>query len=225
MKNTLPTRNPLVKFLLSIMSPCLLLAAAPVAAQSLTTAFNADNSFAGNTFDIEVGPNPIQITRWDVNLDNIGSTETVTIYWRNGTSEGFGNSPAGWNVMGSDTNVVSAGADNPSPVNISGPVFLPGQTYGIYVDLESFNGNTAMLYTNGGPSNFSNADLSLTTFTGRGDPAFTGGEFRPRIWNGTIYYRFGELPAVPVMENWQPIAIAILLIGIMGLMHTQIRTR
>ena len=47
---------------------------------------------------------------------------------------------------------------------------------------------TVIRYTNGGPTTFSNADLSITTFHGKGDPAFTGGTFFPRQWNGTIHY-------------------------------------
>ena len=84
--------------------------------------------------------------------------------------------------------MVSAGSNNPSRVNVGGLLLTPGQTYGIYVDLESFT-PTFMLYTNGGPATFANSDLTLITNTGQGSPAFTIFQsFFPRQWNGTVRY-------------------------------------
>ena len=156
---------------------------------SLTTGFAGGNGFAGNTFDIEnIGAVPITITAWDVHLDTTGSTETIEIYWRTGTSDGFQNSPAGWTLLGTDSGVVSAGAGNPSPVAMPPITIQPGELIGFYVDLVTQAGGTNLSYTNGGPTTFSNSEVSLTTYYGKGTPAFTGGTFTYRQWNGTVYY-------------------------------------
>ena len=127
-------------------------------------------------------------------------------------------------MLGRDTGVVSAGADLPSQVNIGGLVILPGQVYGIYFDLESYPSATVG-YTNGGPTEFNDGNIRLTTFAGRGDGAFVGGEFFPRVWNGTIYYSPTEYIPVPVLDNWQPLIILILLLGIVGLLHQRFGLR
>ena len=155
---------------------------------SLTTLFATDNSFAGNTFDIQnIGAVPIDITGWDVNLNTPGSTNTIEIYWRTGTSAGFEGDPTGWTMLGSDAAVVSAGINLPSAVTMPTFTIQPGELFGFYVDVASYP-SASMLYTNGGPTVFSNSDLSLTTYTGKGDPAFAGGTFSPRQWNGTVHY-------------------------------------
>jgi hypothetical protein len=43
-------------------------------------------------------------------------------------------------------------------------------------------------FLNGGPTVFSNTELSLTTYVGKGSPAFSGGTFSYRQWNGTVHY-------------------------------------
>ena len=159
---------------------------------SLTTLFAANNGFAGNMFDL-VSDKPVTIVGFDTNLSVPGSTNTVEVYWRTGTVAGAENSAAGWTLMGTDANVISAGADNPSPVDVGGLTMTPGQVYGIYVNVASYP-SAGMRYTNGGPTVYSNADLQLTTYFGKGNPAFTGRTFSPRRWNGTVYYNLGSGP-------------------------------
>lgn len=155
---------------------------------SLTTLFAAGNSFAGNTFDI-VPSVDLTITSFDVHLDPTGTPTTMAIYWRNGTASGNESNPAGWTLLGTDT-VNPAGVGNPTPVAIGGLDLDAGMTYGFYVDTQSYP-SASLQYTNGGPTTFSNADLDLTTFHGKGNPAFTGASFFPRQWNGTVYYELG----------------------------------
>jgi hypothetical protein len=165
---------------------------------SLTTLFANDNQFAGNTFDLEAFVD-LTITGFDVNISD-GTETTIAIYWRPGSSVGFESDPAGWTLLGTDS-VTPAGEDVPTYVDIGGLALEAGQVYGIYVDVQSYP-SASMLYTNGGPTTFSNADLSLTTQYGKGDPAFTGSNFFPRQWNGTIYYLAGEpVPALAVPVN------------------------
>ncbi len=158
---------------------------APLAPGSLTTLFATNNQFAGNTFDL-VPAVDMTITSFDVNLDPPGTLTTMAIYWRTGTANGFENDPTGWTLLGT-ADVTPAGANIPTPVPIGGLALTAGNTYGIYVDVQSYP-SASLLYTNGGPTTYSNADLSLTTYHGKGNPAFTGATFFPRQWNGTVYY-------------------------------------
>jgi hypothetical protein len=152
---------------------------------SLTTLFATNNNSSGNTFDIVPSVN-LQITGFDVNL-SAGPSTTIAVYYRSGTAQGNESTPAGWSLVGTDV-VVPAGPNAHTAVNVGGVVLQAGQTYGFYIHVQSVPG-PSFLYTNGGPTTFSNGDLSLTTFHGKGNPAFTGASFFPRQWNGTVKYR------------------------------------
>lgn len=184
----------------------------------LTTLFGADNSFAGNTFDLEnITGEPITIESFAINLQDVdanATVHTVDIYFKAGTSVGFEADAAAWTLMGSDTNVVGQNAvDLPTPVDVGGLVIEPGEVYGIYVDLATFDGTDLILYTNGGPQVFDNGELQLTSNTGQGNPAFTG-VFFPRIWNGTVFYSIGGgavLPPPPAVPTLSVAGLAALL--------------
>ena len=158
---------------------------------SLTTTFAGGNSFAGNTFDLV----PVVDLLWTGTDFNItGTTETMEIYTRPGTAQGFENSAAGWTSIGTES-VVALGAGVPTPTTIgNGIVLTAASTTGCYIDMVTYVAGDAVNYTNGGPTTFSNAQLALTTYVGKGNPAFTGATFTPRQWNGTIHYD----DAVPV---------------------------
>lgn len=192
---------------------------------SLTTLFASNNGFAGSTFDLEVvGSEVVVIAGFEVNIETgLSGPKTVTVYYRQGTSAGFENDPLAWTLMGSESGIVAAGADNPTPVNVGGLGMDPGQVYGIYVDLTSYDGGDAMLYTNGGPTVFSTAELQLTTNTGQGSPAFSG-SFFPRQWNGTVYYDVvpfdpADIPALGAA------GLIVLLAGLCGAGLAAIRRR
>ena len=166
-------------------------AAGPAFTQSLTTTYAGGNTFAGNTFDITPNQN-ITVDGFDIHISGSAEFATIAIYWRNGTANGFQDSEEGWTHLGT-TNVAPQGIGVPTHVPIGGLVMSAGQTYGIYLDVQNHGGfNTgdflSLNYSNGGPTVYSNADLSLTTFHGKGAPAFTGPSFFPRQWNGTVYY-------------------------------------
>jgi hypothetical protein len=150
--------------------------------------FASNNSFAGNTFDISnIGSMPVTITSFAVNC--MGTGQTFTIYWRTDTALGHESDPAGWVVLGVDNNVNCLGTNVPTPVSIGGLTIQPGELRGFYVDLTSYAAGVSLLsYTNGGPTTFMNSQLSLTTYHGKGNPAFTGASFFPRQWNGTVNY-------------------------------------
>ena len=173
------------------MTALLSIAAMPALGQSLTTTYSGGNSFAGNTFDITPSKN-IQVDGFDINISGAAEFATIAIYWRNGTADGFQDSATGWTLLGT-TNVAPQGLNVATHVPIGGLSMNAGQTYGIYLDVQNHGGFDtsdflSLNYTNGGPTLFSNADLSLTTLYGKGAPAFTGPSFFPRQWNGTVYY-------------------------------------
>ncbi|HMB58718.1 MAG TPA: IPTL-CTERM sorting domain-containing protein [Xanthomonadales bacterium] len=199
-----------------------------VASGSLTTIFATDNQFAGNTFDLEViGSQALTIESFDINIDNGGvGPHTIAIYYKLGTSVGFENMSGAWTLMGTDASVVSAGTNNPTPVAVGGLTMNPGQVYGIYVDLQTYP-SASMLYSNGGPTVFSNAELQLTTNTGQGDPAFVGSIFFPRQWNGTVYYSFSEATSFRVIKDFaddNPAEVEVTLNCFTGLPITQSQT-
>jgi len=158
----------------------------PALAQSLTTTYATNNSFAGNTFDLTPAVD-MTVDSFDVHLSGNAET-TVAIYWRAGTSNGFESNASGWTLLGTAT-VAAQGQGNPTHVAIGGLAMTAGQTYGIYVDVQSYP-SADMLYTNGVAA-YSNPDLTLTPFYGKGNPAFSGATFSPRTWNGTVYYTAG----------------------------------
>lgn len=187
----------------------------------LTTLFANDNGFAGNMFDLEALGGPLTIVGWDVNLQFPGSVNHVQVFYREGGSVGFEEDPMAWTFLGEDTNVISAGDDNPSPVAVGGLQLQPGTVYGIYIHLESYEpGVSRLVYTNGGPTVYANADLQLTTNVGKGHPAYTGGTFASRQWNGTVYYNFGGVPTMP----WQALVLLLSVLVIVGMLIAR-RTR
>lgn len=157
---------------------------------NLSTLFGANNSFAGNMFDVTAF-SELTINGFNINLSNSGSQETIEVYYKLGSHVGFESNANAWILLGT-TLVTSAGEDNPTLVPIGGLTLPPGQVYGIYVNLASYGNGAIIGYTNGGPTTFQNDDLQITTGVGKGNPAFSGGTFFPRQWNGTIFYSVGD---------------------------------
>lgn len=157
---------------------------------SLTTHFNAGNGSGGNMFDIT--PNfDMYLRCMDVHSSSsAGSTVDVELWYKLGTCENNQTNAGQWTQV-LNTTAISAGSGNPTPVDLSSVdvIFKEGVEYGIYMSL------TNTRYTDG-PSgststDFSNADLTLTTYYGIA--AGWGTAFSPREWNGTLYYE----PAKP----------------------------
>jgi len=172
----------------------------------LTTTFASDSGYAGNTFDI-VPNKSIELTGIDVNVDSPGTTTTVDVWYKSGTSVGFENTAGAWSLLASGTGT-SAGTDSPTFIDLpdaAGTAFEAGETYGIYVDITSYPA-TACRSTSGGPNTYENpfCALSLTTNTAQGSPAFSG-SYYPEIWNGTVYYKTVAL----VPEDYSTIQEAI----------------
>jgi len=124
----------------------------------------------------------------DVNWSQVESID-VAVWYCPGTCVGNDVNQLGtWVQFGTGT-VTAAGANIPTNVPLIGsnPVFLNGQTYGIYVQVVNYATIAGfLLYTNGGPTTYSGTHCSLTTHFGKGD-GLTSSTFSPREWNGTLH--------------------------------------
>ncbi|MGB0911164.1 MAG: PEP-CTERM sorting domain-containing protein [Nitrospirales bacterium] len=179
-----------------------------VQAASITTTFANNNGQAGNMFDITTFGNALTVNSMDLNLDS-GTTNTISVYTRNGTYLGFENNSAGWTLVSQISGVTSAGAGNPTFMDLMDFSLAANSVTGIYV---TTGGPTDMNYTNGA-NTFANADLRLDLGVGKG--GLFGLTFTPRTWNGTINYTVdgsGQVGAVP-----EPGTIVLMGSGLAGL--------
>lgn len=175
---------------------------------SLTTLFASDNSYAGNMFDVEVvGSSSILINAFDLNIaPDLSSTCTIRVYYREGTYVGHANAPADWTLASEITGVVPQGTNLTTHVSTDDILLEAGNTYGFYITITDYP-SASMRYTNG--SNiYSNEDIKITTGIGKGDPDFSGSNFDPRTWNGTIYY--STTTTVPV-SMWTVVALFLII--------------
>ena len=171
--------------------------ATPGSLSTLLASNNNGNAGGGIYFDLEnVGTSPVTITSWDVNIGP--GTFDVSVWHRPGTSQGFETSSAGWQLMGTDTGVVSQNINNPTHVDVGGLTIEPGEIYGI-----AMAGGPAWHYTNGTGSNqvYNNGVLELRAGSAN-NVAFSGSPFSPRVWNGTVFYNYDTPVAVPAMTQW-----------------------
>jgi len=152
----------------------------------LTTHYLAGNGSGGNMFNITPNINMF-IECLDIHISTTGFPVDVNLWYKVGTCDGFESDSTAWTLLGVASGV---GAGPGLPTNVSfagnGVVFEAGVVYGIFVDVPT----NSVSYTNGGPTIFSNADLSLETYFGKSTWAST---FYFREWNGTLYYT----PAAP----------------------------
>ena len=170
---------------------------------SLTTLFASNNGFAGNMFDI-TPTNDLTITAMDINIQGAaGLAVTMDIWYCAGTVVGNEQNAAAWTLLGSYAGT-SAGLNLPTFMDMAGNgmTFLGGTSYGIYMDVTSYQFGTTVGYTNGptGGTDYSNADLLLHTWHGTQNTnlvgPFVNSFFTVREWNGTVHYDTG--PSTPV---------------------------
>ena len=171
---------------------------------SLTTLFASNNNYAGNSFDI-TPTTDLTVTGWDVNLATSPNPYTVQVWWREGTANGFEQVGAGWTMLGQAI-VNGAGVDLPTHVDVGGLAIAAGQTRGIIITaLEAVGGVGGFNYTDGGPNNYSNAEMTVRTYRGLSEGFPPASVFAFRIWNGTVYYDFGGTPTEE--KSWGAIKI------------------
>lgn len=148
----------------------------------LTTHYLAGNGSGGNMFNITPTTN-ITIECLDLHISSLGANVDVNFWYKVGTCVGFEDNAAAWTLLGNSSGL-SAGVGLPTNISFAdnGVIFEAGVVYGIFVDVPT----ASVSYTDGGPTIFSNSDLSLETFYGKSGWLST---FSFREWNGTLYYK------------------------------------
>jgi len=156
--------------------------ATTASAASLTANnFSSDNGQDGIMFDLEaIGGNGLNITAFDVNLDS--GTHTIELYTKAGSHFGSENTPGDWNLLQTLNSVVSAGTDNPTPLDTTDFMIAAGQTVGVYLTATS---GSPWNYNNG-DNEFFDANLRIGDGTGKSYPFSSN--FAPRHLSGTVYY-------------------------------------
>lgn len=175
--------------------------------QMLTTTFASNNGQNGNMFDLEVtGSSDVTIVGWDINTDP--GTDTVETWEHTGTYVGTETTQSAWALHETVAGVVSAGTNNPTPVSMTMNVPIPaGQRHAFYVTCTT---RTGINYTNGTSLGAPYAsDANLTFYQGVGKSYPFGGTFRPRIWNGNIYYTLGGAGPGPAVPAASPGGLAV----------------
>jgi len=128
------------------------------------------------------------LTGFGVNLRHStpGSTETVTVYYRQGTANGHQSDASDWILLGSDTSVLHAG-DDLSRVNVGGLVLEPYTTYGFQMVCPGIGVDYSDSGTTATPVTYAFGDLELTSYHGLSG-AFSTNIFIYREFNGAVYY-------------------------------------
>lgn len=148
----------------------------------LYTTFAGGNGAHGNMFDIYAYKD-LYITGFDFNIDS-ESEEVVEVWFKTGSYYGYETSSSAWFQVTAQY-VIGQGAGNPTHVDID-PFFIgAGESYGVYFWLRA--GTSGGVDYSDGTEVYSNSDLQISSGTGNG--ADWGSVYRPRIWNGVIYYR------------------------------------
>lgn len=157
---------------------------------SMTTLFASDNNFAGNSFDIQTTVD-VTIVGFDCNLGPDAPNYTVNVYWKDGTANGFEQTPTEWTLLGSSY-VVGAGVDLPTHIDVGGLMISAGSTVGMIIQAEEAIGGTGgFYYTNGALGDtFTNGEMTITTYSGLSNEWPPGSVFAGREWNGTVHYDY-----------------------------------
>ena len=181
-----------------LAAAALLAVAAVTPAQSpLTMPFNANNGLSTSGaivfFDLNVlSPAGVTVTRLDVNTGNssVGTVGTIEVYTGPTTFAGSEQNAGAWTLAVSG-GVVAQGSNVPSPTCLGSGLFLPPGPHGIAVR----HVGVGVRYTNGTGTNQTGATAELTLSAGASISAFfTGTYFNPRVFNGNVHYKVGNVP-------------------------------
>ncbi len=207
-------KNPIRSLLaLGIVS---LLAVASARADSLTTVYGANNSGSlGGAlyFDATIGANALSITGFDINTASTMSFTNFQVWILVGMTAQGNETSGSWMQVATGSGT-GAGLNNPTMVSLSSMFTLNANTlYGFALVADPAFGQSYTMNGNGTTQNYSNADLALSL--GSFSPIF-----RPRVWNGTIYYDVvSEIP-----ETGSTLALlGISVLGLIGLGRRQAR--
>ena len=148
-------------------------------AKTLSTNFDTNISgHNGMFFDVTAKSKRVFISGFDLNMDSSG---TVTLWVREGTSQGFEDNAAGWSQIDSVAVATESGISN---VDLGGVIINPGETKGFL--LISSN-NLSYRGFDANNSVFNNDDIRLEAVRSNIDSTpFTGG--LARVFSGSVHY-------------------------------------
>lgn len=153
----------------------------------LTTLFDANNGFTGNSFDIHAYE-PVTIVGFDINMEIDLPTHDIDVYYRAaGTADGYEQTPSEWVLLGTDE-VAPAGMNLPTHVDVGGLFMNTGDIMGFIIVTQEYTG---LEYTNGGPNYYTNSEIGITTYRGLASGWPPSSVFAYRAWNGTVHYIYG----------------------------------
>jgi peptidyl-Asp metalloendopeptidase len=148
------------------------------------TLMASNNGQAGNMFDIEPKTD-IQIWALKINTSSTAS-DTYNVWVREGGFTGHESSSFGWELWGSDV-VTGTGTDLSTYIYPGTRKFDADTTYGVYIEMASYDGSSMLRYTNGTPQTWENNYLKITSGVGKAS-GWAGAIYADRQWNGAIYY-------------------------------------
>jgi len=205
-------------FMATVAGALLLASAAPVAAVTLETAYEAEAGRPGFMFDVVVKSQSLTITNMGVLLRS-GASGDFELYTIAGGIGSNGNVSSVWTLHDTFTNVNANGLDSGTPFDITDLSLAANSTIGLYftatANVVSPNGSVVR-YTNSstnvGIATDSNADLTI--LAGRGveypfDPRGTGRDF-----NGFLTYTIGG--AVPEPSSWAMLIVGFGMVGVVA---------
>jgi hypothetical protein len=156
-----------------------------ISAQSLTTTSSSNTGSNGNMFDVSNnGTSSITITGFSQNFNNQSPVASFEVYTRSG---GLTTSSSGWSLRNSTGSFTPEVRDTLTQLSFTSPVSITinaGETTGLYLRSDRY-----IAYTNGtSVGAIAATNSNLTIYEGYGVSALFGDFYKPRIWNGTIFY-------------------------------------
>lgn len=188
---------------LQVLAALVLGTTAFATAAQITTLYDRNNGGSNGGavyFDIVTNANDLTFTAIDTNTNDTVAF-SFQVWTRTGTNVGFENTAVGWTQVATG-NGTGAGMNNPSAITLSNSfTLLAGTTTGVALVMGPEAGHD---YSGTGTSpapgqlTYSNADLTLN-LGAAGNIPFSGTPFRPRIWNGSLYYTVNAIPEPATM--------------------------
>lgn len=163
---------------------------------NLVTFYSSNNAQRGHMFDINAA-NCVTILCFEMNFS--AGTSNVDIYTKTGTHVGFQTTPGAWTLIGSATNVTSAGVNLPTaiPINVN-QLIAAGATRAFYITRTTAGGPT-VAYTNGtAVGNVLASDANITLREGTGKEYLFSTNYTPRQFNGRVFYNLNPPCVLPI---------------------------
>jgi len=155
---------------------------------SITTLNYSNVNWNGCMFNIIPNIN-MTIDSFNVKIHSTG-TQGVEIYKRNGTYKNLESNSFAWDLLGRDTvNVLDE--NNFTTVNVGQLNISAGDTTAFYIQL--LNPYATLSYYNAGTEK-TYSNTNLTIMLGSGVSHDFSSTYFPRIWNGEIFYHYGNRP-------------------------------